>query len=642
MKKQGITNIILISVLIILCGCDATKELFHGPEPEEPPVVYTVTFDANAASGVPPELLVVNAGTVINLPGSGSLASSGNIFIGWNETANGGGPTFGTGAAITVTKNMTFYAQWLDASTPRYTVLFDPNGASGGLPPASQTVYRNISISLPGQGTLVKSGKIFNGWNTLSDGTGTVYAEGSIFTVEANITLYAQWRSETQYTVTYHPNGAGGDPPPPQAGDSGESISIPSQGGLAYSGKKFNGWNTQANGTGRSYNPGDSLILNSGVTLYAQWLDAPIATYTVSNRTEWTQAVTNFNDSPIAGVYEINLTGSFSSPRVILGSSNSSNSSIAKTLIVEGIGSVRTITREESGDRDIIVNYRNITLILKNNLTLNGGSILNGPMSTVGGNLIMNDGVTITGSSSSNGAVFLSSGSSFTMNGGIITGNTGPGVYIRDESRNKDNTTFDMKGGSITNNSRSGVYINSGTFMMSGGTISDNSAPYEGGGVAGTGIATFTMSGGSIKNNTVLTPTNNAFGGRGGGVYISGTFTMDGGEISGNTVSTSGTNYAYGGGVYIYSGSFTMTGGTIKDNSLSSTVHATYGGGVFVKKDYSLSYKTSFNKIGGGTITATNSATYGKVAFREKDNKFRDAEAGPGLNLSSDTDAGWE
>ncbi|MCR8632702.1 GLUG motif-containing protein [Paenibacillus radicis (ex Xue et al. 2023)] len=40
---------------------------------------------------------------------------------------------------------------------------------------------------------------------------------------------------------------------------------------LIKTGYTFDGWNTQANGTGSSYNPGDSYIITSNTTLYAKW-----------------------------------------------------------------------------------------------------------------------------------------------------------------------------------------------------------------------------------------------------------------------------------------------------------------------------------------------------------------------------------
>jgi hypothetical protein len=92
--------------------------------------------------------------------------------------------------------------------------------------------------------------------------------------------------------------------------------------------------------------------------------------------------------------------------------------------------------------------------------------------------------------------------------------------------------------------------------------VSNNTA-IPGGGVFVYNSGTFTMSGGSVSNNTA-----SSFG---GGVFVdnSGTFTMSGGAVSNNTASE--------GGVFVYYGSFTMSGGSVSNNTASS-----FGGGVFV------------------------------------------------------------
>ena len=44
--------IIHCSLLIVnLLSCEAMATLFHGQKPEDPPVMYTVTFNANGATG---------------------------------------------------------------------------------------------------------------------------------------------------------------------------------------------------------------------------------------------------------------------------------------------------------------------------------------------------------------------------------------------------------------------------------------------------------------------------------------------------------------------------------------------------------------------------------------------------------------
>ena len=72
------------------------------------------------------------------------------------------------------------------------TVTYNANGASGTVP-AAQTVVAGDSITVAGQGGLTLAGNTFSGWNTKADGTGAAYAAGSSLTVNANVTLYAQW-----------------------------------------------------------------------------------------------------------------------------------------------------------------------------------------------------------------------------------------------------------------------------------------------------------------------------------------------------------------------------------------------------------------------------------------------------------------
>jgi hypothetical protein len=141
--------------------------------------------------------------------------------------------------------------------------------------------------------------------------------------------------------------------------------------------------------------------------------------------------------------------------------------------------------------------------------------------------------------------------------------------------------TLELKNGTISDNTApgtgGGVYVNSsGTFTMSGGVISGNTAFSFGDGGGGVYVAssgTFTMHNGVISGNTA----DSSYG-RGGGVYVasSGTFTMHDGIISGNTADSS---FGNGGGVYVNSsGTFTMSGGVISGNTASSS--SSWGGGV--------------------------------------------------------------
>ena len=79
-----------------------------------------------------------------------------------------------------------------------FTLNFDANEGTGTMP--SQTITGN-SASI-NENTFTRDGYDFTGWNTASDGTGTAYASGAVYTVPAtgtSQTLYAQWE-ENVYT----------------------------------------------------------------------------------------------------------------------------------------------------------------------------------------------------------------------------------------------------------------------------------------------------------------------------------------------------------------------------------------------------------------------------------------------------------
>ena len=112
--------------------------------------------------------------------------------------------------------------------------------------------------------------------------------------------------------------------------------------------------------------------------------------------------------------------------------------------------------------------------------------------------------------------------------------------------------------GDITGNtdtSGGGVAVTSGSFIMNGGTITQNTADSTGGGVYVASNGTFTMNGGSIAGNTSTS--------HGGGVYASGNFNMNGGTITGNNTNTGKENIRAG-GVYVATGAKFMVSGAAK------------------------------------------------------------------------------
>lgn len=119
----------------------------------------------------------------------------------------------------------------------------------------------------------------------------------------------------------------------------------------------------------------------------------------------------------------------------------------------------------------------------------------------------------------------------------------------------------------------------SGSFIMQGGTITDNEIVTEGAAVKVEKQGTFIMKGGVIKENKSRgIGAVEGFDGRGGAIYNEGTVKIKKGQLLNNhAVSYSDSEAIYGGagGVIYNRGRLFITGGTIKANG------ATHGGAIY-------------------------------------------------------------
>lgn len=84
---------------------------------------------------------------------------------------------------------------------------------------------------------------------------------------------YETGGSTPTYTVTYDANGStGGTVPATAKYDKGATVTVAGNtGGLVKTGFDFAGWNTSANGSGTTYQGGNTFTINANTTLYALW-----------------------------------------------------------------------------------------------------------------------------------------------------------------------------------------------------------------------------------------------------------------------------------------------------------------------------------------------------------------------------------
>ena len=170
----------------------------------------------------------------------------------------------------TVTKKCKYCGYHWDITEYQGKLTYDANNGKGTIDSATGVAGESVTVAENG---FTRNDYTFTGWNTQADGKGTAYKPGDNFTLtDKDTVLYAQWskNAPAQVKVSYNANGGTGTMES-ITGDVGSKIVI-EQNGFARSGYTFTGWNTQADGKGTAYKPGDSFTLTDKDTvLYAQW-----------------------------------------------------------------------------------------------------------------------------------------------------------------------------------------------------------------------------------------------------------------------------------------------------------------------------------------------------------------------------------
>ncbi|MCL2066936.1 MAG: InlB B-repeat-containing protein [Treponema sp.] len=113
----------------------------------------------------------------------------------------------------------------------------------------------------------MKKNKCFSGLAILLVASLSILALGSCPGPESNGSLFS---------VTYHANGEAVTVPPAQRVAPGSIVHVAVLPGYDpdTATNVFQGWNTEANGSGGIYSPGEPLTVNENINLYADWADS--------------------------------------------------------------------------------------------------------------------------------------------------------------------------------------------------------------------------------------------------------------------------------------------------------------------------------------------------------------------------------
>ena len=257
---------------------------------------FTVSFAANGGEGEMATVENIVENDYYTLPQNGFTAPANKQFDKWRVViGEGDAQLMQPGEKIIVTANVTLTALWTDL----YTVSYSGGGADGTMDPVLN-LTRGYVHTLPENGFTVPQNKRFGGWLMIGGASDSETKQpGDQITVTGDVTVRAVWVDI--YYVTLTPGEGTGDNIVEDPVDLGDSYLVPAcpVEFAAPENMVFKGWNTQADGSGRSYAPGDTIYpVDADITLTAQWREPygfaapPVAIPTLTFTNEWQTLIT--------------------------------------------------------------------------------------------------------------------------------------------------------------------------------------------------------------------------------------------------------------------------------------------------------------------------------------------------------------
>jgi uncharacterized repeat protein (TIGR02543 family) len=236
------------------------------------PATYTITYNANGGSGVPSSQTKTH--DVALTLSSTKPTRTGYTFQGWATSSTATSATYQSSGSYTANSAATLYAVW-KANT--YTVKYNANGGSGAMFDSVHIYDTSTALSA---NAFTRTGYTFQGWATSATGSVAYTDKQSVSNLTstngATVTLYAVWKANPTYTVSYNANG-GSEAPSSQTKTHDIALTLSST-KPTRTGYTFQGWSKYSDATSATYQSSGSYTANSTVTLYAVW---KANTYTV-------------------------------------------------------------------------------------------------------------------------------------------------------------------------------------------------------------------------------------------------------------------------------------------------------------------------------------------------------------------------
>jgi len=163
---------------------------------------YTLTYDGNGGTGIPPKGSTWTTGGLVTIATAESLSKPGFEFDQWNTLPDGSGDSYYPNRTVQMMdRDITLFAIW---KADYYILTYDGNFSNygnigAGNPPQITIWHSGDSVKISDKGSLSISNLSFDHWNTSPDGTGDSYIPNqSVLLTDGNKTLYAIWTDTIQ------------------------------------------------------------------------------------------------------------------------------------------------------------------------------------------------------------------------------------------------------------------------------------------------------------------------------------------------------------------------------------------------------------------------------------------------------------
>jgi uncharacterized repeat protein (TIGR02543 family) len=223
-------------------------------------------------------VLVHSAAHAFSLPDNGQAKcydATGNVLSACTGTGQGEDKFFTGNVRAEQVVSLVNFVRLMHVSGPgnTYPTFYDAYAAAGDTDTIqAQAVFSTEALTFADSIDIFLTGGYDSGFDEPPSGFTTV---GSLEVSNGTVVVSNMIISGNGLSIAYNGNGSSGGSVPVDATNyqQGQSVTVlGNPGNLVKTGYDFTGWNTQADGFGTTYTPGNSFTMGSAnVTLYAMW-----------------------------------------------------------------------------------------------------------------------------------------------------------------------------------------------------------------------------------------------------------------------------------------------------------------------------------------------------------------------------------